>query len=103
MKWIFFLLMLAIFFNLFKGLFHLLQDGGTDSRGVVRSLTIRVALTVCFFAGLYAADHFGLIEGHSLRGGIESSAQGQDSSASQSPARMDSVKPLAPVNPSANL
>ncbi|HBF09522.1 MAG TPA: hypothetical protein DHW71_15355 [Gammaproteobacteria bacterium] len=71
MKWIFFLLMIAIFFNLFKGLFHLLKEGGQSSTKVVRSLTIRVGLTVLFFAGLYVSDYFGLIEGHRLDQGVQ--------------------------------
>lgn len=70
MKWVFFLLMLAIFFNLFRGLFFLLKEGGQSSTKVVRSLTIRVGLTILFFAGLYIADYFELIEGHSLREGV---------------------------------
>ena len=70
MKWVFFLLMLGIFFNLFRGLFFLLKEGGGSSPKVVQSLTIRVALRVLFFAGLYISDHFGLIEGHGLREGL---------------------------------
>ena len=73
MKWLFFLLMLGIFFNLFRGLFFLLKEGGDSSQNVVRSLTIRVGLTVVFFGGLYVADHFELIEGHGLRGGLTAS------------------------------
>jgi len=70
MKWVFFALMLGIFFNLFRGLFFLLKDGGQSSTRVVRSLTIRVALTVVFFVGLYVADYYGFIDGHSLRSGV---------------------------------
>lgn len=74
MKWIFFLLMIAIFFHLFKGLFYLLKEGGQNSTKVVRTLTIRVGLTILFFAGLYVSDYFGLIEGHRLGEGIEREA-----------------------------
>ena len=70
MKWLFFLLMLLIFFNLFRGLYFLFKEGGGSSTNVLRSLAIRVGLTIAFFVGLYLADHYGLIEGHGLREGL---------------------------------
>lgn len=69
MKWVFFVLMFAIFFNLFRGLFFLLKEGGQSSTKLVRSLTIRVGLTIVFFGGLYIADYYDFIEGHTLREG----------------------------------
>ncbi len=70
MKWIFLLLFLGIFFNLFRGLFFLLKEGGGSSQKVVQSLKLRVVLTVLVFFGLYISHHFGWIEGHGLREGL---------------------------------
>lgn len=49
----------------------MLKEGGQSSTKLVRSLTIRVGLTVVFFGGLYICDHYGLIEGHNLRDGAQ--------------------------------
>ena len=53
------LLLCFILINLFVGLFHLLRNKG-DSNKVVRSLTIRVALSILLFVFILVAARFGL-------------------------------------------
>lgn len=48
-----------------------MKEGGQNSTKVLRSLAIRVGLTIVFFLSLYVADYFGFIEGHGLRQGLE--------------------------------
>ena len=53
------LLLCFIIINLFVGLFHLLRNKKEDSHKVIRSLTIRVALSVLLFAFILVAAKFG--------------------------------------------
>jgi len=55
------LVMLGIVFSLGSALFHLMTDKG-DSKGMVRALTLRVALSVGLFLALMAAWAAGLIQ-----------------------------------------
>ncbi len=58
--------MLAVLFNLFKALSHLVRGGKTDSEKVLKSLIWRLAFTIALLVGLYAASYFGLIAPHGL-------------------------------------
>jgi hypothetical protein len=56
----------AIVTSLFSGLFHLVKDEGQSKR-MVNSLTVRVALSVLLFILLFIAWRAGLIEPHQVR------------------------------------
>jgi hypothetical protein len=60
MKVVIVLLLVAVVASLFSGLYFLYKDKG-QSRRVVVSLTIRVALSITVFAILLLSYHFGLI------------------------------------------
>jgi succinate dehydrogenase/fumarate reductase cytochrome b subunit len=55
--------LIAIVISLGSGLFHLVNDKG-DSKKMVRSLTVRVALSVALFILLFIAWSQGLIQPH---------------------------------------
>ena len=57
--------LIGIVISLGSGLFHLVNDKG-ESKKMVRSLTIRVALSVALFVLLFIAWSQGLIEPHGL-------------------------------------
>ena len=68
MEWIkpaIFLVLLAIVASLGVALYHLATGRG-DSNSMVRSLTVRVALSVLLFVLLMAAWRLGLIHPHGL-------------------------------------
>lgn len=58
------LVLAAILFSLFSGLFYLYRDHGSGTR-VARALTYRIGLSVLLFLALLAAFRFGLIPGYS--------------------------------------
>ena len=58
--------LLAIILSLFTGLFHLVKQEG-ESRRMVNSLTVRIALSVALFILLFIAWYAGLITPHHLR------------------------------------
>ena len=57
------LLVLAILFSLFSGLFSLYRDGGAGRR-TAKLLTWRIGLSIALFALLLVAFRFGLIAGY---------------------------------------
>lgn len=60
MKVIVIILLVAIVASLGSGLFHLMRDKGGSDR-TVRSLTVRVALSLALFLLLMAGFYFGFI------------------------------------------
>jgi hypothetical protein len=66
-KTIIVLLLLAIAFNLFRGLFFLVKEkkeGETDR--VVNSLSWRIGLSILLFIMIFVLNYFGLVELHPL-------------------------------------
>lgn len=57
--------LIAIVVSLGSGLFHLVNDKG-ESKKMVRSLTIRIALSVALFILLFIAWSQGMIEPHGV-------------------------------------
>lgn len=57
--------LIAIVVTLGSGLFHLVNDKG-ESKKMVRSLTIRIALSVALFILLFIAWSQGMIEPHGV-------------------------------------
>jgi hypothetical protein len=61
-------ILLAILGSLGSGLLFLVRDGqGSDSRRVVRALTVRISLSVALFVVLLLAWWAGLIQPHGVR------------------------------------
>lgn len=60
------LLLLGIVVSLGQALFAMASGPDTSGR-MVRSLTIRIALSLALFAALMVGWHFGLIQPHSMR------------------------------------
>lgn len=58
--------MLAVLFNLFKGLSHLVKGNPGDSEKVLKSLIWRLVFSIAIILGLYLASYFGLVAPHSL-------------------------------------
>ena len=58
--------LLFIIFTLFRALWALMRSNG-DKTAVVRTLTIRVALSVALFIALLLSAKMGWIETHGLR------------------------------------
>ncbi len=61
------LLLLGIVVSLGQALFAMATGGPEASARMVRSLTIRIALSLALFAALMVGWHFGLIQPHSMR------------------------------------
>ncbi|NVK89245.1 MAG: twin transmembrane helix small protein [Gammaproteobacteria bacterium] len=59
-------LLLAIVFNLFRGLFFLVKDKDRDKKSVVNSLSWRIGLSFLLFLLLFVLNYFGVVEFHSL-------------------------------------
>ena len=60
------LLLLAIVFSLFEGMYYLSKDDGEqDKTRVVRALTVRIVLSFVLFSLLIVGYFFGWIEPHS--------------------------------------
>ena len=57
----------AIIASLGSALFHLSRGGKDDSRKLARALTIRIALSLAFFALLMLAWYLGIISPHSVQ------------------------------------
>lgn len=61
------LLLVAIIFSLFEGMYYLSKDDGEqDKTRVVRALTVRIVLSFVLFSMLIAGYFFGWIEPHSV-------------------------------------
>ncbi len=65
-KIIIIVLMLAIVFNLFHGLYFLVRGKDKGSKKVVNALSWRIGLSILLFILLFVMHYFGLIELHSL-------------------------------------
>lgn len=62
------ILMLAILFSLFRGLFFLAKGGGEEnSKKMLKSLTWRIGLSLALFIALMLLDYFDVIN---LREGV---------------------------------
>ena len=66
LKIIIFILLAAIVFNLFRGLYALVT-GQSENRQTVRALTYRVAFSILFFLFLITAGALGWIQPHRLQ------------------------------------
>jgi uncharacterized membrane protein SpoIIM required for sporulation len=61
------LLLVAIVFSLFEGMYYLSKDDGKRNKTrVVRALTVRIVLSFVLFSMLIAGYFFGWIEPHSV-------------------------------------
>lgn len=61
------LVLLFIVFTLFQGMYYLAKDDGEkDKTRVVRSLTVRIVLSITLFGILLLGYFFGLISPHSI-------------------------------------
>ena len=56
------ILMLAILFSLFRGLFFLNKGGEENSRKLVKSLSWRIGLSLLLFITVILLDHYGVID-----------------------------------------
>jgi cytochrome bd-type quinol oxidase subunit 2 len=64
-KYLIVIVMIAIVISLGSGLFFMLKGEG-ESKRMVNSLTVRIALSVTLFVLLFVAWYFGLIQPHPL-------------------------------------
>ena len=55
------ILMLAILFSLFRGLFFLTKGGEDSSKNVVKSLAWRIGLSLLLFIIIVLLDYYGVI------------------------------------------
>ena len=68
MKWIIPIVLLMIVFSLGSALYYMMKDRGNSSR-MVRSLMLRIGLSIALFAGILLAHYFGLIEATGIKVG----------------------------------
>jgi len=68
MKWIVPIVLLMIVFSLGSALYYMMKDRGNSSR-MVRSLMLRIGLSVALFLGILLAHYFGLIEATGIKVG----------------------------------
>lgn len=68
MKWIIPIVLLMIVFSLGSALYYMMKDKGNSSR-MVRSLMLRIGLSIALFAGILLAHYFGLIEATGIKVG----------------------------------
>lgn len=68
MKWIIPIVLLMIVFSLGSALYYMMKDRGNSSR-MVRSLMLRIGLSVALFLGILLAHYFGLIEATGIKVG----------------------------------
>ena len=66
------LLLLAIIVSLTSGMFFLVNDKGETDR-TVKSLTIRVSLSIALFLMLFVGYFMGLIQPHGITSGLPES------------------------------
>ena len=60
------IILLAIAFNLFRGLFFLVRDKERGTKNVVNALSWRIGLSILLFILLFVLNYFGVVEFHSL-------------------------------------
>lgn len=68
MKWIIPVVLLMIVISLGSALYYMMKDRGNSSR-MVRSLMLRIGLSVALFLGILLAHYFGLIEATGIKVG----------------------------------
>ena len=68
MKWIIPVVPLMIVASLGSALYFMMKDRGNSSR-MVRSLMLRIGLSLALFVGILIAYHFGLIEATGIKVG----------------------------------
>ncbi|OIM97637.1 hypothetical protein A9236_00720 [Polynucleobacter sp. QLW-P1DATA-2] len=68
MKWIIPVVLLMIVASLGSALYFMMKDRGNSSR-MVRSLMLRIGLSLVLFMGILVAYHFGLIEATGIKVG----------------------------------
>ena len=68
MKWIIPIVLLMIVGSLGSALYYMMKDRGNSSR-MVRSLMLRIGLSVALFIGILLAHYFGLIEATGIKVG----------------------------------
>ncbi|QWD74130.1 twin transmembrane helix small protein [Polynucleobacter sp. TSB-Sco08W16] len=68
MKWIIPVVLLMIVASLGSALYFMMKDRGNSSR-MVRSLMLRIGLSLVLFTGILVAYHFGLIEATGIKVG----------------------------------
>jgi hypothetical protein len=68
MKWIIPVVLLMIVISLGSALYFMMKDRGNSSR-MVRSLMLRIGLSIALFLGILLAHYFGLIEATGIKVG----------------------------------
>jgi hypothetical protein len=68
MKWIIPIILLMIVASLGSALYFMMKDRGNSSR-MVRSLMLRIGLSLALFIGILLAHYFGLIESTGIKVG----------------------------------
>jgi hypothetical protein len=68
MKWIIPIFLLMIVGSLGSALYYMMKDRGNSSR-MVRSLMLRIGLSLALFLGILLAYYFGLIEATGIKVG----------------------------------
>lgn len=68
MKWIIPIALLMIVGSLGSALYYMMKDKGGSSR-MVRSLMLRIGLSIILFLGILIAHYFGFIEATGVRVG----------------------------------
>ena len=68
MKWIIPVVLLMIVISLGSALYYMMKDRGNSSR-MVRSLMLRIGLSVALFLGILLAHYFGLIQATGIKVG----------------------------------
>jgi hypothetical protein len=69
MKWIIPIVLLMIVTSLGSALYYMMKDRGNSSR-MVRSLMLRIGLSIALFIGILLAHYFGLIQATGIKVGI---------------------------------
>jgi RsiW-degrading membrane proteinase PrsW (M82 family) len=65
MKYLVVFILIVIIYNLFKAFYHL-SNGKSNPKQVVKSLAIRVGLSLALFGSLLLASYLGFIKPHGL-------------------------------------
>jgi len=68
MKWLIPIVLLMIVFSLGSALYYMMKDRGNSSR-MVRSLMLRIGLSVALFIGILLANYLGLIQATGIKVG----------------------------------
>jgi hypothetical protein len=69
MKWIIALALLMIVASLGSALYYMMKDKGSSPR-MVRSLMLRIGLSLLLFLGILIAYHFGYIQPTGIKVGV---------------------------------